>query len=68
MRALVVLLVGARFVCFIASACPRHATEAAAPDDHDYRRGACHQDVRTTTIYTHVLSRGGRGVRSPFDI
>jgi len=27
-----------------------------------------HQDVRTTMIYTHVLNRGGRGVRSPFDL
>ncbi len=26
-----------------------------------------HQDVRTTMIYTHVLSRPGRGVRSPLD-
>jgi site-specific recombinase XerD len=26
-----------------------------------------HKDVRTTMIYTHVLSRGGRGVRSPAD-
>jgi site-specific recombinase XerD len=26
-----------------------------------------HQDVRTTLIYTHVLNRGGRGVRSPVD-
>jgi site-specific recombinase XerD len=24
-----------------------------------------HSDVRTTMIYTHVLNRGGRGVRSP---
>lgn len=24
-----------------------------------------HSDVRTTQIYTHVLHRGGRGVRSP---
>jgi len=24
-----------------------------------------HKDVSTTMIYTHVLSRGGRGVRSP---
>jgi hypothetical protein len=23
--------------------------------------------VATTMIYTHVLNRGGRGVRSPFD-
>jgi integron integrase len=26
-----------------------------------------HQDVKTTMIYTHVLNRGGRGVRSPAD-
>ena len=26
-----------------------------------------HQDVKTTMIYTHVLNRGGRGVRSPLD-
>lgn len=26
-----------------------------------------HKDVRTTMIYTHVLNKGGRGVRSPFD-
>jgi len=26
-----------------------------------------HKDVSTTMIYTHVLNRGGRGVRSPFD-
>ena len=26
-----------------------------------------HKDIRTTMIYTHVLQRGGRGVRSPFD-
>ena len=26
------------------------------------------QDVRTTMIYTHVLNRGGRGVRSPADV
>lgn len=27
-----------------------------------------HRDVATTMIYTHVLNRGGRGVRSPFDL
>ena len=27
-----------------------------------------HADVRTTMIYTHVLNRGGRGVRSPLDL
>ena len=26
-----------------------------------------HKDVRTTMIYTHVLNRGGQGVRSPID-
>jgi len=26
-----------------------------------------HKDVRTTMIYTHVLNRGGLGVRSPLD-
>lgn len=27
-----------------------------------------HTDVSTTMIYTHVLNRGGRGVRSPADV
>ena len=27
-----------------------------------------HTDVSTTMIYTHVLNRGGRGVRSPLDV
>ncbi len=26
-----------------------------------------HADVSTTMIYTHVLNRGGRGVKSPLD-
>jgi len=26
-----------------------------------------HKDVSTTMIYTHVLNRGGQGVRSPVD-
>ena len=26
-----------------------------------------HKDVKTTMIYTHVLNRGGKGVRSPAD-
>jgi site-specific recombinase XerD len=26
-----------------------------------------HADVKTTMIYTHVLNRGGRGVKSPLD-
>jgi integrase len=27
-----------------------------------------HSDVRTTMLYTHVLNRGGLGVRSPADL
>jgi site-specific recombinase XerD len=27
-----------------------------------------HKDLSTTMIYTHVLNRGGRGVRSPLDV
>ena len=27
-----------------------------------------HKDLSTTMIYTHVLHRGGRGVRSPADM
>ena len=27
-----------------------------------------HKDVRTTMVYTHVLNRGGQGVRSPADL
>jgi site-specific recombinase XerD len=27
-----------------------------------------HKDVQTTMIYTHVLNRGGRGVRSPLEV
>ena len=26
-----------------------------------------HNDLRTTMIYTHVLNRGGQGVKSPVD-
>jgi site-specific recombinase XerD len=26
-----------------------------------------HSDVKTTMIYTHVLNRGGRAVKSPLD-
>ena len=26
------------------------------------------KDVRTTTLYTHILKRGGRGVKSPADL
>lgn len=26
-----------------------------------------HKSVKTTMIYTHVLNRGGKGVKSPLD-
>ena len=27
-----------------------------------------HKDVSTTMVYTHVMNKGGRGVKSPFDL
>jgi len=42
-----------------ASLCPSHrsCSEGLLGDE----------DIKTTMIYTHVLNRGGRGVRSPID-
>ena len=36
---------------------------------YSYSTGAAgHKDVRTTMIYTHVLNRGGMGVKSPLEL
>ena len=34
---------------------------------HTVRELFGHKDVKTTTIYTHLLNRGGKGVRFPAD-
>ena len=39
-------------------------------DDRDMRtveESLEYEDVKTTTIYTHLLNRGGKGVNSPVD-
>jgi len=36
-------------------------------DTRTIQKLLCHKEVATTMIYTYVLNRGGKGVRSPAD-
>jgi hypothetical protein len=51
---------------------PRGQAEAEPPSTFEAKlffhpSSRSGQDSRATMVYTHVLNRGGRGVRSPLD-
>jgi len=52
--------------------CYRHSLPAHLLSDgyniHTVQELSVHKGVGTTMVYTHVLSRGGKGVRSPIDL
>ncbi len=64
------LFIGALAVCFILAA-SAFSQGPSEPIDYETAPVAdCHRrsgEEKTTMIYTHVLNRGGRGVRSPAD-
>ena len=47
------------------SALPSFLQENNTP--YSVKKPSRHKDVKTTMVYTHVLNRGGKGVKSPVD-